>query len=139
MSSILVIDDEKIILNVIEIALTTFGYRVEVAGGGREGIMKFDEGLYDLVITDFIMPDVDGSGVVNHIRNSNRRQTPIIGISGTPWLLEEIDVDQVLTKPFRIQALLDSIKHLSTSLKKKHLGNFYNSQHSIIPIVSGAN
>ena len=139
MSSILVIDDEKIILNVIETALTTFGYRVEIAGDGREGIMKFDEGLFDLVITDLIMPDVDGSGVVNHIRNSNRRQTAIIGISGTPWLLEEIDVDQVLTKPFRIQALLDSINYLSTSLNKKHLGNFYNTQHSIIPIVSGAN
>jgi len=115
MSSILVIDDEKMVLNVIETALTTFGYRVEVAGDGREGIKKFDAGLYDLVITDLIMPNVDGSGVVDHIRNSNRRQTPIIGISGTPWLLEEIDVDQVLTKPFRIQALLDSIKHLSVT------------------------
>lgn len=113
MSSILVIDDEKMVLNVIEAALTNFGYRVEVAGDGREGIKKFDEGLYDLVITDLIMPNVDGGGVVNHIRNSNRNHTPIIGISGTPWLLEEIDVDQVLPKPFRIQALLESIECLS--------------------------
>lgn len=115
MGSILVIDDEKTVLNVIETALTTFGYQVEVAGDGREGIKKFDAGLYDLVITDLIMPNVDGSGVVDHIRNSKRRQTPIIGISGTPWLLEEIDVDRVLTKPFRIQALLDSIKHLAVT------------------------
>jgi CheY-like chemotaxis protein len=113
MSSILVIDDEKMVLSVIETALTTFGYRVEIAVDGREGIKKFDEGFYDLVITDLIMPNMDGSGVVDHIRKSNRRQTPIIGISGTPWLLDEIDVDRVLTKPFRIQALLDSIKLLS--------------------------
>lgn len=115
MSCILVIDDEKMVLNVIETALKTFGFRVEVAGDGREGIRKFDAGLYDLVITDLIMPNVDGGGVVDHIRKSERKQTPIIGISGTPWLLEKIDVDQVLTKPFRIQALLDSIQHLSVT------------------------
>ncbi len=115
MGSILVIDDEKVVLNVIETALTTFGYRVEVAGDGREGIRKFDEGLYDLVITDLIMPNMDGSGVVDHIRKSKKKQTPIIGISGTPWLLDEIDVDQVLTKPFRIQALLDTVKYFASS------------------------
>jgi CheY-like chemotaxis protein len=115
MSSILVIDDEKTVLNVIETALTTFGYRVEVAGDGREGIEKFDQGRYDLVITDLIMPNLDGGGVVEHIRSSDRKKTPIIGISGTPWLLNEIDVDRVLTKPFPIQALVDSIKNLSVA------------------------
>jgi CheY-like chemotaxis protein len=115
MSSILVIDDERVVLNVIETALTTFGHRVEVADGGSEGIKKFDKGLYDLVITDLIMPNIDGRDVVDHIRKSTRRQTPIIGISGTPWLLDEIDVDHVLAKPFRIQALLETVKYLSTS------------------------
>ena len=115
MNSILVIDDEKVVLNVIETALKTFGYRVEVAGDGREGIKKFDEGLYDIVITDLIMPNVDGGGVVDHIRKSNRGQIPIIGISGTPWLLDGLDVDQVLTKPFSLRALLDTVKYLASS------------------------
>ena len=115
MNSILVIDDEKVVLSVIETALTTFGYRVEVAGDGWEGIRKFDEGFYDIVITDLIMPNMDGGGVVDHIRKSNRKQTPIIGISGTPWLLNKVDVDRVLPKPFRIQALLDSVKNLASS------------------------
>jgi len=115
MNSILVIDDEKVVLNVIASALTTFGYHVEVAGDGWEGIKKFDEGFYDVVITDLIMPNMDGSGVVDHIRKSNRKQTPIIGISGTPWLLNEVDVDQWLPKPFRIQALLDTVKYLASS------------------------
>jgi len=114
MNSILVIDDEKVVLHVIASALTTFGYHVEVAGDGWEGIKKFDEGFYDVVITDLIMPNMDGGSVVDHIRKSNRNQTPIIGISGTPWLLNEVDVDQVLPKPFRIQVLLDTVQYLAS-------------------------
>ncbi|RJQ49680.1 MAG: response regulator, partial [Desulfobacteraceae bacterium] len=100
MGSVLVIDDEKMILNIIETALTAFGYTVEVAADGGEGIRKFDEGFYDLVITDLIMPNVDGNGVIDHIRSSSKKKTPIIGISGTPWLLQDLDVDRILTKPF---------------------------------------
>ncbi len=114
MCTILVIDDEKMILNVIEIALTTVGHKVEIAEDGKEGITKFDEGIFDLVITDLIMPKIDGSGVVRHIRNSNRKWTPIIGLSGSPSLLENIDVDSVLAKPFPIKTLLNEIADLAS-------------------------
>jgi DNA-binding response OmpR family regulator len=113
MGSVLVIDDEKMILNIIETALTAFGYTVEVATDGGEGIRKFDEGFYDLVITDLIMPNVDGNGVIDHIRSSSKKKTPIIGISGTPWLLQGLDVDRILTKPFPIKTLVESVKNLS--------------------------
>ncbi len=115
MHSILVIDDEELILNIIETVLKSCGYHVDVAGDGQEGIQKFEEGLYDLVITDLIMPNMGGGSVVEHIRNSNRGEIPIIGISGTPWLLDDLDVDQVLTKPFSLRALLDTVKHVSSS------------------------
>jgi len=51
MCTILVIDDEKGILRVIEEALTKFGHQVELAADGYEGIQKFDDGSYDIVIT----------------------------------------------------------------------------------------
>ena len=113
MGSILVIDDEKLVLNVIETALTSFGYDVEIANDGNEGIRKFDKGIFDLVITDLIMPNVDGIGVIHHIRNSKRRRTPIIGISGTPWALEGSAVDSVLAKPFPLKVLLDTVGFLA--------------------------
>ena len=116
MGSILVIDDEKMVLNVIETALTAFGYNVEIAKDGTEGIRKFDEGIYDLVITDLIMPNIDGIGVIHHIRNSKRRRTPIIGISGTPWALEGSAVNSVLAKPFPLKTLLDTVKYLSSAV-----------------------
>jgi len=113
MGSILVIDDEKSILDIIKAALSAFGYDVEIAVDGLEGIKKFEERVYDLVITDLIMPNLDGNGVVEHIRSSNRGQTPIIGISGTPWLLKQLDVDTILPKPFPIHDLIRSVKTLS--------------------------
>ena len=113
MYNILVIDDEKSILQVLTIVLTKFGFNVETAADGLEGIKKFDEYNFDVVITDIKMPALDGNGVVRHIRNSKRRSTPVIGISGTPWLLENSDFDAVLSKPASIKTLVDTVKNIT--------------------------
>jgi CheY-like chemotaxis protein len=93
MCTILVIDDEKGILRVIEAALKRFGHDVEIALDGIEGIKKFDDGCYDMVITDLRMP--------------------IIGISGTPWQIQDSGFDAVLSKPFPLQDLVESVKKLT--------------------------
>jgi DNA-binding response OmpR family regulator len=112
MGSILVIEDEKGILGLIEAALTRFGHRVETALDGKEGIRKFDRGSFDMVITDYVMPEVNGQAVLQHIRNSSRHRTPIIGMSGTPWLLQGTGFDLVLAKPFPLSKLVDSVRTL---------------------------
>ncbi len=113
MCTILVIDDEKGILRVIEAALKRFGHDVEIALDGIEGIKKFDDGCYDMVITDLRMPRLDGKGVVQHIRNSRKNSVPIIGISGTPWQTQDSGFDAVLCKPFPLQDLVESVKKLT--------------------------
>ena len=113
MSSILVIEDEKGILSLIEAALSRHGHRVNTATDGKEGIKKFDGGDFDMVITDVIMPEVSGLGVLQHIRDSSRHRVPIIGMSGTPWLMKGSDFDMVLAKPFPLQQLVDSVKNLT--------------------------
>ena len=113
MGSVLVIEDDKGILGLIEAALTRFGHRVETAMDGREGIRKFDDGRFDIVITDYVMPEVDGEGVLAHIRRSSRRQMPIIGMSGTPWLLKGGAFDLVLAKPFPLKQLVEAVNGLS--------------------------
>lgn len=122
MCTILVIDDEKGILRVIEEALTKFGHEVEIAVDGYEGIQKFDDGSYDMVITDLRMPRLDGKGVVKHIRNSQKNSVPVIGISGTPWLIQDLGFDAVLPKPFPLQDLVESVKKLSTIASHPALG-----------------
>jgi DNA-binding response OmpR family regulator len=112
MGSILVIEDEKGILGLIEAALIRCGHRVETAQDGREGIQKFDGGSFDMVITDYLMPELNGEGVLQHIRGSARRHTPIIGMSGTPWLLQGTGFDVILAKPFPLSKLVDSVRAL---------------------------
>ena len=112
MCSILVIDDEKGILTVIREILTKCGHRVEIAQNGYEGIRKFDGDNFDIVITDMRMPGLDGEGVVKHIRKSQNRSIPVIGISGTPWLLQNNGFDLVLPKPFQLKDLIDSVSRL---------------------------
>ena len=112
MVKILIIDDEKSILTLLREALTNFGYDVAVAEDGQEGIQKFENGRFDLVITDMKMPRMNGDMVVRHIRNSNRRLTPIIGCSGTPWVFEDCDFDMVLAKPFHLKELGNAIENL---------------------------
>ena len=113
MHQILVIDDEKAILDVVQTALTRAGFGVETAADGLKGIQKFDEGRFDVVITDMLMPGVNGPSVVQHIRNSKRSSTPIIGFSGTPWFLNSSDFDVVFTKPFPLKDLVDAAQNLS--------------------------
>jgi CheY-like chemotaxis protein len=112
MHKVLVIDDEKFIPKLLEEILVRFGYNVETATGGQEGLNMFEKGLFDLVITDIRMPGLDGHAVAQHIRKSDRSDTPIMAISGTPWLMEGDEFDSILPKPFSIQALLDAINEL---------------------------
>ena len=114
MSTVLVIDDEIGILQIIRQALTKFGHHVETAGDGQEGIRKFDDGSFDIVITDIRMPGIDGNGVVKHIRKSDKQSIPVIAISGTPWLMENNAFDMVLAKPFPLKKLVESIGSLVT-------------------------
>lgn len=127
MAKILIIDDEKSILTLLREALTRYGYDVAIAENGQEGIRKFENGRFDLVITDMLMPRMNGDMVVRHIRNSDKRLTPIIGCSGTPWVLEDCDVDMVLTKPFHLKELGNAIKNLITGFSTR-------TQSGMIPV-----
>jgi CheY-like chemotaxis protein len=113
MCKVLVIDDEGMVRSLVKHALQQLDYAVETARDGRAGIAKFDTGIYDLVITDVVMPEADGHQVVNHIRNSAYGGTPVIGMSGTPWNLNNHRFDDVLAKPFEIERLAKAARALT--------------------------
>ncbi len=117
MLKVLVIDDEQLILDMVKQVLTKFGFKVETASNGKEGIQKFDRNHFDLVITDICMPDIDGNCIARHIRISSKQCTPVIGISGTPWLVEAADFDKIIQKPFLIKLLIDSVMNLTEGSK----------------------
>ncbi len=110
MHSILAIDDEAVLLNFIQGILEHSGFSVVTANDGLEGIKIFDKGKFDLVITDVIMPNADGCAVAAFVREKTGGSVPVIGISGTPWMLDEKIFDAVLAKPFSIDCLLSRVR-----------------------------
>ncbi len=112
MLSVLVIDDEQSLLKLFNKILENAGFLVETAINGYEGLEKFHAKHFDIVIIDILMPGMHGNDVANHIRNSQRSPTAVIGISGTPWKLSKNDFDFILPKPFSPETLLRTIENV---------------------------
>jgi DNA-binding response OmpR family regulator len=112
MARILVIDDEPSIAELIHDALTRTGDNVKIALNGRQGLQLLSDDAFDLVVTDMCMPDLNGDCIVRQVRHSSRPFTPVIGISGTPWLLEHVGCDAILAKPFRLISLIETVARL---------------------------
>lgn len=81
MSNILIIDDEKAIRKTLTEILSYEGYKIEEAGDGEEGLKKFREKTYDVVLCDIKMPKLDGIEFLDKVREINP-DVPVIMISG---------------------------------------------------------
>lgn len=112
MARILVIDDEPMIVGLISEALTKYGETVQTASNGEDGLKMLEDSSYDIIVTDMCMPDLDGESVIRYIRSSNHSATPVIGISGTPCLFKKADCDAVLSKPFQLRELFETVNTL---------------------------
>jgi DNA-binding NtrC family response regulator len=77
---VLVIDDELDIREGLELLLTTEGYTADLAVNATEGLLKFENSSYDLVLLDLMMPDRSGMEVLQEVRQRDR-QTPIFMIT----------------------------------------------------------
>ncbi|MDQ6891013.1 MAG: response regulator, partial [Bacteroidota bacterium] len=81
MAAILIIDDEKSIRKTLTEILSYEGYKIDEAGDGEEGLKKFKEKTYDLVLCDIKMPKIDGIEFLEKAKQINP-DVPIIVISG---------------------------------------------------------
>ena len=110
---ILVIDDETSILMLLKRILSRNGYAVDTATNGEDGIRKIENNEYSLILTDIEMSGISGDQVFDYLRNKIKKSTPIVGMSGTPWLLDQIGFDAVLPKPYHMKELLDCISQFA--------------------------
>ena len=112
MGRVLIIDDEEAICRMLIYALSRNGIDADIATNGSDGLYMFNHDHFDIVITDMLMPGIQGNHIAREIRNSNRPGTPIIGISGTSWKFDDHEFDAILEKPFSMHLLVDTIKNL---------------------------
>src|SRR5262249_43989283 len=80
-SKILVVDDDSSVLEVTEFHLKSEGYEVTTTESGEEGARLAMQGLFDLVLTDLQLPDLDGLEILKRLKES-RPDLPVIMISG---------------------------------------------------------
>lgn len=111
--TILVVDDEKRLVSVVEAYLEQEGYRVVKAYNGREALHVAREEKPDLIILDVMMPEMDGLEFMRHHRKE--QDTPIILLtakveSDDRVIGLELGADDYVTKPFRPRELLARIK-----------------------------
>ena len=114
--TILIVDDEFGVLEVLEFILSDAGFTVVSAINGREALTRLEQTSPDLAIVDFMMPILDGNAVIKAIRSDDRlRDIPIILASALPekTIRERCDgYTTFLRKPFKTEQLMEEISKL---------------------------
>ena len=116
MASILLIDDEDLLRRTLRAALEGAGHSVLEAANGREGLDVLDRTEVDLVVTDILMPVMEGIETILAIRRS-RPTLKIIAISGAAprsrvdflQVAHRLGADEILHKPFAMGALNEAV------------------------------
>ena len=113
---ILVVEDEKMLADSIKSMLERKGFQVEVVHDGRSGAQLAELGLYDLLILDIMLPEMDGFEVARQVR-MKRCSTPILMLTARSDVRDRIaglnaGADYYLAKPFDSGELLASINAL---------------------------
>jgi len=117
--SILIIEDEEKLSRFIELELTYEGYEVQKAANGRSGLALAEDGQFDLILLDIMLPELNGLEVLRRLRKFSK--TPVILLTARDSVIDKVTgldsgADDYVTKPFAIEELLARIR---TALRKK--------------------
>lgn len=131
MQKVLVVDDDRILVKLLQITLSNVGHLIITANNGIEALRKAKTEKPDLIILDIGLPDIDGFEVARRIRrNPTIKHIPILMLTGrndANYRVQafSIGVDDYLTKPFdnnKLAAKVSSLLRRTAMVKKEHLG-----------------
>ena len=113
---ILVIEDEQGLRELIALELKASGYEVFLAPDGQSGLQMAYKIKPDLIITDVLMPKMDGNQLIKHLRASDfGKNIPFIVLSARCKMkeyFEAVHVDEFVAKPFEAEDLLKKVAHV---------------------------
>lgn len=113
MCKILLVEDEEKLARFIELELTHEGYQVDKAFDGRSGLTAAENGRYDLMLLDIMLPELNGLEVLRRIRRVSG--LPVILLTARDAVMDKVTgldtgADDYITKPFSIEELLARIR-----------------------------
>lgn len=117
MAEILIVEDEQPINDLVKKSLTRIGHSCTQAFDGAEATAIFEEGKFDLIILDIMLPEKDGFEIADEIEN-----TPIIFLTAKTGLADKVRglklADDYIVKPFEILELIARVEAVLRRVKK---------------------
>ncbi len=128
---ILLVDDEQSVQTLLSYPLRKDGYHVTSVLDGGEAVRRFEEGRFDLVILDLMLPRVDGVEVCRQLRS--RSQVPIIMLTAKGSETDkvaglEVGADDYITKPFSMREFRSRVK---AALRRSRMGSEPQEEETI--------
>ncbi len=116
-ASILYIEDDPEMIDLVSLILNRQGYQVIGANGGRKGLELAKSSPPDLILLDLMMPDIDGWDVYHQLKSSEpTRNIPVVIITARSQTIDQVlaiqiaKVDDYIIKPFKPGELIQSVK-----------------------------
>jgi len=114
---ILVVDDEPFVCDALKMMLVFDGHIVETASNAKAALEQFENGKFDVVITDYLMPDMRGDELAIRIKALKPKQ-PIVMITAHDEMLRAsgnplTGIDALISKPFLLENLREAIAKVS--------------------------
>ena len=130
-TNILVIEDDKMIQNLIVTTLELNNYNFHTAMTAQQGLLKITSEIFDVIILDLGLPDIDGINVIRKIRSFSK--IPIIVVSARIDNADKITAldegaDDYITKPFNTEELLARIR---VAVRRTNYGNEPSVQSNV--------
>ncbi len=113
---VLLVDDERALTNLIRMALKYEGWEIDVAHDGADALERFEANIPDVVVLDIMLPDTDGFGVLEQLRESET-YTPILFLTARDSVHDRVvgltaGGDDYMTKPFSLEELVARLRGL---------------------------
>ena len=113
---ILVVDDNNVLLIVVSKMLSLLGYEVSSADSGENGLNVFRKSNFDIVLSDYDMPGMDGVAFACSVKKCSPR-TPVVIMTGSGresvFSRKSTAVDEVISKPFTLAEIDETIQNVA--------------------------
>jgi len=114
---ILVVDDNNVLLIVVSKMLSLLGYEVSSADSGENGLNVFRKSNFEIVLSDYDMPGMDGVAFACSVKKCSPR-TPVVIITGSGresvFSRKSTAVDEVISKPFTLAEIDETIQNVAS-------------------------
>lgn len=139
--SVLIVDDDEDIRNMLSLILDREGYQVEAVKNGKDAIKTCERFHFDVALIDIELPDIKGTELLNRLKQLRPKMIKII-ITGHPSLESAMKAvneraDGYILKPFEVEDLLKLIKRLLTEKTDEYLriyGEAMRAKENIPPV-----